>query len=254
MAEDFFGALGKKITQATHSAVDKTSSLMETGKINAQISGEHKEIEKICQKLGEAVLRKAEAGLMQLDESEAALIEEVGGHRERISELRQKLAEVKGMKICPACDELIDAGVAFCPKCGAPTPVPVKETVSEGEVPIETEGEAAEAVSEAAEAAAEKAEAAAEAVSEAAGAAEDKAEAACEAACEAAGEAAEAVSDAVSEAVGDAAEAASDAVSDAAEAVSDAVSGAAEAAAKAADAEADVIDAAFTTIDDPAEK
>lgn len=214
MAEDFFGALGKKISKATQSAVDKTSSLVETTRINSQISGEQKEIDKILQEIGRVVFNKVNAGELSPGEEESALIEKIHGHEDKIREFRQNLASVKGMKICPECEELIALDVAFCPKCGAPTPVPKAE-----EVPIEAEEgqNLTEAMEEAVEEAADAASAAAA----------EAADCACEAA-EAAGEAAEAVGEAVKEAAEEAVE-------------------------KAGPALDEAMDAVFTTIDEPKE-
>ena len=236
MAEDFFGALGKKISKVTQSAVDKTSSLVETTKINSQITAEQKEIDKLFQKIGQVILRKADAGEIQPGEEENALICEIRGHEERILEFRKNLAAAKGMKLCPGCGELIAIDVAFCPKCGAPTPVvkaeePVEEAVEAcpDEEAVKASAEAAEeasaeGVEEASAEAAEKtsAEAAEEVpdapyvvLEEASEEVQDAAYEVLEQGSEAAGESSEACSDAAetepcsepAEACGDAAEA-----------------------------------------------
>lgn len=122
MSEDFFGDLGKSISRYTQNAVDKTSTFFEATKISAQISTEQKEIDKLYQKIGETVYRRAESRQMQLDDDLAAFVEEIRRHREQISSRRKDLADVKGKKVCPSCGELIPREVAFCPKCGAPSP------------------------------------------------------------------------------------------------------------------------------------
>ncbi len=122
MSEDFFGDLGKSISRYTQNAVDKTSTFFEATKISAQISTEQKEIDKLYQKIGETVYRRAESRQMQLDDDLAAFVEEIRSHREQISSRRKDLADVKGKKVCPSCGELIPREVAFCPKCGAPSP------------------------------------------------------------------------------------------------------------------------------------
>ena len=52
MSDDFFGDLGKSISRVTQKAVGRTGELFETTKINAQISGEQREIEKLYAKIG----------------------------------------------------------------------------------------------------------------------------------------------------------------------------------------------------------
>ena len=134
MAEDFFGAIGKFFARAAVGAADKTSSMMEKSKINSQITGERKEIEKLCQQIGESVLERAAAGEIQLSERENLLMEEINVHQDRIREYRKVMAGLRNMKICPACESLIAIDVAFCPKGGAPTPVPEPEEVMAEEI------------------------------------------------------------------------------------------------------------------------
>ena len=134
MAEDFFGAIGKFFARAAVGAADKTSSMMEKSKINSQITGERKEIEKLCQQIGESVLERAAAGEIQLSERENLFMEEINVHQDRIREFRKVMAGLRNMKICPACESLIAIDVAFCPKCGAPTPVPEPEEVMAEEI------------------------------------------------------------------------------------------------------------------------
>lgn len=123
MSEDFFGDLGKSISRYTQNAVDKTSTFIEATKITAQISGEEREMDKLYRKIGEAVIRKADEGSYTLPADLNQMADDVKKHRAQIIAYKRTLADVKGMKVCPGCGELIDKAVAFCPKCGAPTPI-----------------------------------------------------------------------------------------------------------------------------------
>ena len=133
MANDFLSSIGRKIGKVTQGAASKTSSIVESSRINSRISGEVKEIEKAYQKIGESVTIRAEAGLLELSDEEKAFVEEILVHRQRILQLKHDLAAVKGMKVCPKCEALINIDVAFCPRCGAPTPV--LEAIKEEEKP-----------------------------------------------------------------------------------------------------------------------
>ena len=175
MSEDFFGDLGKSISKATQQAVDRTSTFFESTKISARISGEQKEIEKLYQNIGESVYRQVQAGKFAPASDIKAVIDEIKGHENQIDAFKQNLANVKGMKVCPNCKEVIPSDVAFCPKCGAPTPIAkeVKPAEAEPEVHEEVKDaveKAEAAVKEEAEETAEKAE---ETVTSAAEKAED---------------------------------------------------------------------------------
>ena len=47
MANDFLSSIGRKIGKVTQGAASKTSSIVESSRINSRISGEVKEIEKV---------------------------------------------------------------------------------------------------------------------------------------------------------------------------------------------------------------
>ncbi len=133
MSEDFFGDLGKSISRYTKKAVDKTSTMVEGAKISAQISAERREIDKLYQKIGETVYRKAVEKDIDLDDDLTAFVDEIRQRKEKTASLTRDLADVKGQKVCQNCGELIPKEVAFCPKCGAPTPVEKEKPDEESE-------------------------------------------------------------------------------------------------------------------------
>ena len=121
MSDDFFGDLGKSITRATQKAAMRTGSLIESTKINALITAESKAVEKLYLELGELVYEQFEDGEVRTDSQILSIIDELDMHLEKISSYRAELAEVKGMKACPSCGEIIDTDALFCPKCGVST-------------------------------------------------------------------------------------------------------------------------------------
>ena len=123
MSDDFFGDLGKSISRVTQKAVNRTGDLFETTKINAQISGERREIEKLYAKIGAIIYRKIANGTMEADEDIAQIVDDIRAHAGQLASRRRALAGVKRMRVCPACGELIASDVAFCPKCGTPVVV-----------------------------------------------------------------------------------------------------------------------------------
>ncbi|MCR5294296.1 MAG: zinc ribbon domain-containing protein [Lachnospiraceae bacterium] len=127
MAEDFFGELGRSISRATREAVDRTGVFVEAAKITAQITGQQKEVEKLYQKIGEMVYKKYRNGQYQPEPELLPLMDEIRSRSSQMSSMKKNLAEVRSMKLCPNCGELIQMEVAFCPKCGTPTPIASKK-------------------------------------------------------------------------------------------------------------------------------
>ena len=119
MSEDFFGDLGRSITKATKKAASRTGSLIETTKINAQITGEMKSLEALTAEIGSLIVGRIDHGQMAEDEELAQLMEEIRARRDAIRTYRLELAGIRGMELCESCGELVEAGALFCPHCGA---------------------------------------------------------------------------------------------------------------------------------------
>ncbi|MDO4614349.1 MAG: zinc ribbon domain-containing protein [Lachnospiraceae bacterium] len=119
MSDDFFGDLGKSLSRSAQKAANKTGTFFESTKMSAQISGEQKEVEKLYADIGELVYEKTLQGEMPEDPELAELIHAVREHRVKILKMKRELAGVKGMQICPNCQEEMAPDAAFCPKCGA---------------------------------------------------------------------------------------------------------------------------------------
>ena len=263
MADDFFSAIGKKISKGTQYVVDKSNSLVESTKINSQINSEQKGIERLLQKIGESVLAKVETGTMTIGEEEMELIAEIDAHKERIAKCREALAAVKNMKICPSCDEFIALEVAFCPKCGAPTPVQEKD-IPEGAFEVEEEcfeevlddvpDAAFESIDEGKESAEDEAAAAAVGAGITIEAVEDSVADAKEAAAEECCEAVEAVEEKATEEACEAAETVEEKVEEAGEAVEAAEEKVAEEVSEAAEAVAETAAVAGAAIADKADE
>ena len=115
----FFDDLGKKISQAGQSAVQKTKDMTDTVRINGAISEEEKKIDSYYYQIGKLyyAMHKTDyesdfAGMMAaLQESEA-----------KIREYRQQLQEIKGTVLCERCGTEVSGDAAFCNACGNPMP------------------------------------------------------------------------------------------------------------------------------------
>lgn len=120
MSDDFFGDLGKHISKYTRKAADSTGAFIESTKLSTQIGNEERAIEKLYREIGEETYKLAAAGRIELDADRKFKAESVTAHKQKIREMKDQLAKVRGMKICPHCGEVIEKSVSFCPKCGAP--------------------------------------------------------------------------------------------------------------------------------------
>ncbi len=129
----FFENLGKKIGETAQAAAKKSSEIVETTKLNANISSEEDKIHKLYSLIGKTVYEKfKETGSTEeyLQES----CEQIVAHEQNISGLKEKIAEVKGIKSCVGCGSEMERAQVFCSKCGAKNEVvqaPVEDVAAE---------------------------------------------------------------------------------------------------------------------------
>lgn len=174
MSEDFFVDLGRTISKAANEVVDKTGEFFESTKIKAQISTEEKSVEKAYRDIGEIIYKQHMEG-QPVSEEVAKICDDILSHEDRIRSFRTELANLKGMKICPACSEKVPKDVAFCPKCGVAMPVEEPEAAAEDIVET-VEAAAADAAEEVKETVSDAAEEVKEAAKDVAEEVKDKAE------------------------------------------------------------------------------
>ncbi len=112
----FFEDLGKKISKASQSVVDKGKELADITKINLAISDEERKIEDAYKKIGKLFVEK----IGDRAEGEFAdLVGEVKSAEGKISEYKQQIKDIKGITVCPKCAAELQADAIFCNRCGA---------------------------------------------------------------------------------------------------------------------------------------
>lgn len=123
----FFDDLGKKISQAGQSAVQKTKEITEVAKLNGAISDEEKKINYNYYQIGK-LYYAMHASDFETDFS--GMIEAIKESEQKVVEYRQQIQDIKGVVRCEKCGAEVASNVAFCSSCGAPMP---KQTVKENE-------------------------------------------------------------------------------------------------------------------------
>lgn len=149
MGSDFFDGLGETISRTAKELSGKAEVLYETQKLRNRISGEERVVDKIMCDMGNIVYKQYMDG-NAVEGELGELCEKISQHMHLILGLKERMAELKGQKICPGCQKAVERDVAFCPYCGAtcPTPEPEEDAgdvidLEELEQENETAGEAA---------------------------------------------------------------------------------------------------------------
>lgn len=125
-----FDSIGKKITETSQDAIQKTKELTEIAKINTCISEEEKNIEQSKKIIGELVYEnfrtKTEEEIAEGIKSDAiknweAITNEICkcmSSEKNIQLLNEKIKKLKGIDKCPACGNEVPYDAAFCNHCG----------------------------------------------------------------------------------------------------------------------------------------
>lgn len=115
----FFDDIGRKISQAGQSAVQKTKDMTEIAKYNSAISDEQAKINAYYSEIGKlyfSLNREAP------DERFAPMVNGIAVAESAIEDYREKIKDIKGIVQCSACGAQLTGG-AFCSACGAAVPV-----------------------------------------------------------------------------------------------------------------------------------
>ena len=108
--------IGKWLGRVADNASKKSSDLVETAKLNSEISRMEADIEDIQFELGRLYYEdhKDEENAQYAD-----LIEQIKTYEADIHARNEKLLAHKGLQYCAECGAIVDQSDEFCSKCGA---------------------------------------------------------------------------------------------------------------------------------------
>lgn len=146
---DFFGNLGKIIsekaevvTKKTEEVVEvvakKTEKTVEVQKIKSQIRVMERNNERDFSDMGKMIYDKFKKGEI-VDEQFVELCEAIEEREESIDKANREVAELKGLDVCSGCKEHLEPGVVFCPKCGQKVDDDIVEIIDEDDVEVVVE-------------------------------------------------------------------------------------------------------------------
>lgn len=113
----FFDDIGKKISQAGQTTVQKTKDVVDVARLNSAISDEEKKLNEAYIILGKLYIAKHAE---DAEEDFAATIAAVKESEGKIADYKHQIKDIKGVSICEKCGGEIPLGNAFCGNCGAP--------------------------------------------------------------------------------------------------------------------------------------
>ena len=117
-----FNDFGKKISQTSQDAVQKTKDLAEVSKLNSQINASQKTIKETYTQIGEkyfSLYRNSSAPELQ------QFVDLISSNMDKIEQLKADIQRVKKIAVCPKCGTECSTSTPFCGSCGTQlTPEP----------------------------------------------------------------------------------------------------------------------------------
>lgn len=115
----FFDDLGKKISNAGQTAVQKTKEMADIARINSAISDEEERVNNSYYQIGKLYVAKHPA---DFEEDFFGMVSAIKESEIKVREYRQQLQDIKGVVHCEKCGAEVASNIAFCSSCGASMP------------------------------------------------------------------------------------------------------------------------------------
>ena len=133
----FINKISEKLSSGATAVSNSTKRMSEIAKLNSKINKNLSEVNSKYTEIGRIV--KLE--LMDKIEHEDVkrIVNEIDALLAEVNESREKISDLKGVKVCVKCGAQVSRDVAFCPNCGEKQPVVEMqnpEPVIEDAVPV----------------------------------------------------------------------------------------------------------------------
>jgi ribosomal protein L40E len=120
---DKLSKIAKSVGDEAANAAKKSGELIEITKLNHAISNEEDKINAILPKMGNISYQKFKNG-ENIDPDLLNYCNKIEEIKSTITGLKQKILEIKNVKICQSCGSELGLDITFCPKCGAKQDTP----------------------------------------------------------------------------------------------------------------------------------
>jgi rRNA maturation endonuclease Nob1 len=127
---DKLSKIAKSVSDEAVNAAKKSGELLEITKLNHAISNEEDKINATLPKMGNISYQKFKNG-ESIDPDLINYCNKIEEIKSTILALKQKIMEIKSIRLCQNCQSELGLDVSFCPKCGTKQEEPEIITVEE---------------------------------------------------------------------------------------------------------------------------
>lgn len=115
---DSLSKLAKSVGDGAKTAVKKSEDMVEISKLNRSISNEEDRIKLTYNEMGKIIYSKYQKNEI-IEEDLIEFCNKVDEFEKNISSIKQKIAEIKNVRICSNCGSEVELSTEICVKCGA---------------------------------------------------------------------------------------------------------------------------------------
>ncbi|MGI6778298.1 MAG: hypothetical protein ACOX7R_09895 [Acetivibrionales bacterium] len=124
--------IGKKVTETAKTAAKRSGDIVEVTRLNMNIAAEEDKIKRVYNDIGKAVYKDYLLG-KEVCESAREFCEKINGMEKSIEQMKEKILELRNIKVCPECGMELQIEMAFCHRCGVKQEVEDQENKPEEE-------------------------------------------------------------------------------------------------------------------------
>lgn len=132
--KDNLSKIAKTVSNGASSVANnvakKSSDLVEVSKLSVSVASEEDKIKNFYNEIGKLIYEKFENEedfKENLDEDILDKCNEIRSIKDSIVTLKEKMKELKNIKVCPNCKTEMKLETQFCPKCGEKQEMPKKD-------------------------------------------------------------------------------------------------------------------------------
>lgn len=111
----FFNDLGKKISETSQGAVNKTKAMAETSRLNSAINDCKNKIDMAYREIGNFYVNKYGENPNPEVADKVNMIKELEGN---IKNMQEEIRKINGYAVCPKCGKTVRNDAFFCDGCG----------------------------------------------------------------------------------------------------------------------------------------
>lgn len=138
--KDSLSKIAKTVGDSAANVAKKSGDIVEMSKLSSNISSLQDEKEKIYIEIGKLIYNKFDSGeIYETDITEEC--NKIKNIENNISSIKGKIFELKNVKVCPNCGNILKYETAYCPQCGTKQEIPIEEETKEANGSTDLNGE-----------------------------------------------------------------------------------------------------------------